>query len=327
MAIDQFHDKSFKRLFRLIQEHPQAEQHIKTASVDYAENENRPDTAFAWQERRLFPIDSPSEAALSRLYMEKQANIPDRVRKLCDKALEVYGIEMPLQTKTAAAPENPMDYLLPDIKRFRVKTADDAKTAADAILQQLKGMDAVTRTRACVNLVKKATALETKLPMEIYKLAGATVSFTPRMKDWLEARAVATDDPHIRGAYEKLAEYTGKQAQFLNNTEELIKVADAISELDEAANLTRFYDKSLPDPVRTVFNTEKIAEETMNVAGRDLPLSTLLSVDPEIYKDVFGDDLAEDFISGEDVDPEQLKIILPTVPLDLKQALVAQMGL
>ncbi len=149
MPIDQFNDRSFKQLYKLINEHPHAETHIKTASIDHEENERRPDSAFAWPEKRAFPIDSPDQAALSRLYIEKQASVPDEVRDRCDKALELYGIEMPLQEKVAAAPD-PDEYLLPGIKRLRVVGSESAKLAAATLLRDKRRLNPVNRNETIV---------------------------------------------------------------------------------------------------------------------------------------------------------------------------------
>jgi hypothetical protein len=325
MPIDQFNDQSFKRLYRLFQDHPETEDYIKTAQIDHDENEKRAEAAFAWPEQRMFPIDTPEQAALSRLYMEKQAGIPDYVRARCDKALELYGVEMPLQEKTAAAPD-PDEYLLPEKKRFRVVDQETVKLASEAIVRNQRKMSAVTRAEACVNLVKKSMQHDTVLPEGIYKMAGVTMSYMPQLRTWLEARAAAVTDPMIKVAYEKLAEITRTKEQYFSNRDELVKMASVIDELDQAAGLTKWYDRRLPDPMQTVFNTSKIAEETFDVATKQIPASVLATVPPEAFIDAFGEDIASDFIEGGVVDTEKLKLVWDSVPLDLKQALIAQLG-
>jgi len=327
-VIDQFHDPSFKLLHGLIHAFPEAEGHIKTASIDESENAGRSSSAFAWPARRLFPIDSPEQAALSYLYMTKQASVPAVVRMECEKALRLYGVDIATGlTKTAAAPTREPYYLLPEIKRFEIRNQESIKLAAEAILTHQKQLDANSRAQACTRLVKKAMEHNVELPMGIYKMAGLTASHAPRLKDWLRARAEATVEPTIKKAYLKMAEALDRADGYITDREDLIKVAGVIGELDEAAGLTKFYDRSLPDPMNTVFNTDKISEETLTVAGKPVPMSTLLALPPEVYGDIFGDDLAAEFIQDGEVDPEMLKVILPTVPLDLQQALIANTGI
>ena len=326
--IDQFSDPGFKLLSQRICQFPEADEFIKTAELNDNENEKRASTSFAWKERRLFPIDDAGQAALSRLYMEKQAGIPKEAYDICNKALELYGIEMPLQEKTAAEVVDFGDYLLPEMKRFRVKTAEDVRLASDAILRNQRKMDTNTKALASVNLTKKAVDLGERLPTDILKFAGATMCDTGVLHDWLEARSTATLDPQVMFGYQKLAEEVHALPQLCSDRDELIKVAAVIQELDHAVGLDAHYGRKFLDPLLTVFNTEKVADELMTLAGRQVPMDQMLSIDPEIYKDVFGDDLAAEFVdevTGQ-IDPENLQIILPTVPLDLQQALAAQMG-
>ena len=325
--IDQFSDPGFKVLNQRIQQFPGTDEFIKSAELNEDDNEKRSSSAFAWKEQRLFPIDDPAQAALSRLYMEKQAGIPAEVYAICDKALELYGVKMPLEEKIAAPVIDLTEYLLPDIRRFRVKTAEDVHLASDAILRNRRKMDTDTKARASVNLAKKAAILGERLPTDILKFAGVTMCNTGILRDWLEARSVATLDPQIMYSYQKLAEEVYQLPTLCSDRNELIKVAAVIQELDKAADLEKHYGKKLLDPLLTVFNTEKISDDLMTLAGHQVPMEQMLSIDPEIYKDVFGEDLAEEFIDpmGQ-IDSEQLQTILPTVPLDLQKALAMQMG-
>jgi len=328
MPIDQYSDVSFKRLYGLIQEYPQVEPFIKSASLDWEENEKCASSAFAWPERRMFRIDSPEQAALSRLYMVKQARVPKEVVAACDKALTLYGVDLPLTEKVAAAEDNLEEYLLPEVKRFRVVDNESVKLAAEAISRQRSKMSTTTHAQACIRLVKIATEKKQILPDSIYKAAGVTACSASTMRDWLEARAAAVPAGAIKTAYLKLAEHARAQEELIYDRNELVKTADVISQLDAAAGLEKCYGKTLPDPMATVFNTDKIAEGVLELAGRQVPVSRLLAVPGEAYADVFGQDLADEFVepSG-DIDEEQLRVILPTVPLDLQQALVSQLGL
>lgn len=324
---DQFSDPSFRRVFKLVQANPEIEEHVKTASIDIEDNEKRADHAFAWPERRLFPIDSPPHAYLSKLFIEKQAGVPEVVKTRCDKALALYGVEVQIHEKTAAESEPSADeYLLPEIRRLRVKTASDVSLASDAIQRNYKKMDVNTRARACTNLVKKAAEYNTALPIEILKFAGATICDTQKLKDWIEARAEATLDPQLSYGFRKMAEEVSRLPRLCGDRDELVKVADTLTQLDDAAGLARYYDRALLDPLSAVFNTDKIADEVIDVAGQQIPLETLLAIDPEVYKDTLGEDLAGEFVRPDGIDAEQLKIILPTVPYDLQKVLASQIG-
>jgi hypothetical protein len=327
---DQFSDPSYRAVFKMVQEHSDAEDLVKTASMDFEENEKVADSAFAWPERRLFRIDTPAHAALSKMFMEKQAGIPADVVSLCDKALDLFGVKLDLTVKTAAAnmPADD-DYLLPSIRRLLVRDKNDVKLASEAIRNNLKKMDTRTRAQACTNLVKKAVELEQKVPMWVLKFAGYTMCDTVLLRDWIGARAEATEDAQLKFGYNKLAEELKPLPKMCGSRDELIKVASVLRELDEAAGLEKFYDRSMLDPLSTVFNTDKLADDVLELAGKQVPMQDLLSIDPEVYKDVFGEDLSGEFIdpTTNEIDAEKLKTILPTVPLDLQRTLAAQMGI
>lgn len=325
--VDQFSDSSFKVLYAAFSEHPETEPLIKSASIDASENDSRENSAFAWPEMRLFPIDSPDQAVLSKLYMSKQAGIPAEVAKRCDDALAIYEIDLPLQEKVASDEHLNDKYLLPDQKKFLVNSPTAVKMAEEMMSRQRRNLDTSTQVSMAVTLVKQAADMGVRPNANTLSHAGLTMSDTGVLRDWIEARAVATDNAICKDAYTKMAELIGQRTGLESNREELTKVASALHELDEMAGLSKHYGRKLPDPMTTVFNTDKLADEMLTLAGYPVSLETLLSVDPAVYADVFGDDVASEFVNGQDIDPEQLKVILPTVPLDLQKVLAQQLGL
>lgn len=326
--VDQFSDPSFIKLSRIIRKYPEAKNYIQKVQLDPEENEKRASVAFADRINRKFPIDDPGQAALSRYYMDKQAGVTDETQRNCATALKVFGIELELVEKTAAAPDDTDDFLLPSIRRFRVKTAADVSLASEAILRNRRRMNTDSRAQASLNLVKKAVEHNVKLPPQILKFAGTTTCNTRKLRDWVEARTMMTPDPGINLAYAKLAEEVHHLPPVVSDRVELIKVAATLAELDEAAGLGQYYDRTLLDPLSTVFNTDKVAGEMLELAGQPMPLDELLAVPADVYSDVFGDDLAAEFVDETgNVIPEQLKIILPTVPYDLQKTLAAQLGM
>lgn len=325
---DQFSDPGYRFLYQLVQTYPESESHIKEASLDPEENEKRADDAFAWRERRMFPIDDPAQASLSRLYMQKQGGIPKHVVETCDKALSIYGIDLPLTEKNAAAVDDSGDYIFPEIRRLRVVEPDDVKLAAESICSNRRKMDTPTKVKASVRLTKKAVFHKTKLPVQILKYAGMTISDTRALRDWLEVRSNVAEEPTVKEAFTKLAERVFSFPALCGDRGELVKVASVVDELDRAAGIDRLYGATLLDPLETVFNTDKVAEDMAMLAGKQVPESQLLSIDPDIYRDVFGPDIVDEFVTPEgDIDLDRFRVILPTVPYDLQNVLAKQLGL
>jgi hypothetical protein len=325
--IDQFSDHGYQMLNACLQDFPAIDGFIKNAELDPVENERRPEYAFAWPERRMFPIDSPDQAALSRLYMAKQASLPDGVVANCDKALSIYGVEFPLQQEKVASVEDDSCYLLPQIKRFSVKTAEDLQLASEALERNQRRLSVEDQATAAMNLVKHAVLHNTRVPSLMLKLAGMTVCETQVLRDWLDARAHVAQDADIGFGFTKLSEVLEQEAPFITDRDELIKISGVIQELDEAAGFPQLYGKKLLNPLESVFNTEKMAAETIELAGRPVPVETLFGTDPQAYADAFGPEILEDIGDGAGgIDPEKVMIVLPTMPRDLLNTFLAQLG-
>lgn len=332
--VDQFSDHSFGVLVRAYRQHPELQDMCKTANIDPSENECRSANSFAWQERHMFPIDSPAQATVSGVYIQMQKHaglgVPQHVQDRCNKALELYDIELPQLKKTAASEPDEDEFLLPSRRRWRVRDADDVKLASDALQQNWHKLPLLERTDASIRLAKKAAAHNVSLPSRILKMATATSCETLKARDWVEARARMSKDDGAREGYEKIAGALGNGLDVIDNREELMKLASALHELDKIAGLEEQYDRRLLNPIETVFNSEKIAlnpDETMMLGGRVVPIPAMMAVPGEIYREVLGDDIADEILGPDDVpDRGALTTILPTVPRDVLSVLLEEAG-
>lgn len=317
---DQYHDPAFSLLYNLLQENPQAADFVKTAELDDEKVAALPDTAFAWPDKRLFPIDTPENTVISQLYREKCAAVPAEVDLNLRKAIDVYGVNAILEREKVAAEPAPIpkdEWILPSLGRLRVKTAADIKVAEKLLLEQFPRLSIQDRAEGFINLVKKARDFNVGLEPATHRMAGMTVCTTKVAQDFIEARRMATRDPLFQQAYVKLA------ASFppgeIRDRDELIAAADAVAKLDKLAGLERLYDTKLPDPIRTVFNTEKLAEETLDIAGRHIPLSKLAAMPAAFWGDVVGPEMVKEITDKTGaVDSTKLAQVVPTLPLDLK---------
>lgn len=322
---DQYHDPSFSFLYHILNENPEAQAFVKSASLD--DGDALPDTAFAWPSRRLFPIDNAQSTVLSSLYREKCAAVPVEVDAMLEKAQSLYDVKGLLaRCKTAAAAvppvaDSPDDYLLPAQSRLRVKTAEHLKAAEKLLLRDYPRLNLEDRATAFTNLVKKSQDLGVPLDPTSMRMAGMTQCTTKIAHDWIEARAAATKEPLFQSAYEKLASAFRGRGEFLQDRDELVAAVSALANLDKRAGLEQHYDKRLPDPIRTVFNTNKVAEETMDIAGAQIPLSELEALPATFWGDIVGEDIAAEFAGK--TGPE-LRTVINTLPLDLKLILKNQ---
>jgi len=330
MIYDQFSDKSFRVLNNKLQEFPsETRELIKTAQIDYEVAESLPEHSFAWKEMRKFAIHTPEHAVLSAIYAHGQ-ELPEHVQASIKKACDIYGIEVaptPVE-KTAEVVENIEDYLIPHMKFGKISDEETVKEASRFFTHNSKKMNMETRVNAAVTLVKKASQYKAKLPTRIFKYAGMTESNRKVTAEWLEARCEATKEEPMKIAYTKLAGYVEDSKNKIESRGDLLKLADAIYNLDKKANLMARYDISLPDPVLTVFNTNKLAEEKLTLAGKSISIQKLLGIPKETYADLLGEDVIPEITdSSGNLDREQLESILKTLPADMQMMMVKNLGL
>lgn len=329
MVVDQFSDPVLAHLARRVADRPKLAAALQDFDVDPAEAETLPDHAFAWAEKRAFPLHSREHAMMSRTYREGVANVPEHVDTAIKQACAVYGIDDALYTrpKTAAAPSPASDYLLPDIRRLHVTNAEQVKVAEERLRTEGRSLSVAHRALASANLVKKAANYGVRLRPEIdtMKMAGLTTTDRRMLVDWLEARYEAAPAEHKDG-YRKLAGAASQLPEELRDREMQIKLAEAIQELDEASGLDRHWGRRLIDPLLTVFNTTKVAGPGVTLAGRFVPMDRVASYPSDFYSDILGPDIVREASDGAgQFDPYKLAAVLGTLPVDMQRVLSQQM--
>jgi hypothetical protein len=326
-VVDQFSDPVMAHLVRRVADRPKLAAVLGDFDVDAAEREGLPNSAFAWPEKRAFPIHSREHAMLSRIYRENLPDIPAHVDRALKEACEVYQVddELYARPKVAAAPIPDDEYLLPDIRRLRVVDAEGVKTAAERLRNEGQKLSVAHRALASHRLVEKAAFHGVKVRPEIHKMAGMVATARQPLVDWLEARREAAPVQHKDG-YQKLANMAKRLPDELRDREQQVKLAEAIDELDALSGLDRYYDRKLPDPLMTVFNTEKIAGPGVTLAGRFVPMARVAAYPSTFYSDVLGPDIVREASDGTGgMDPVRLAAVLETLPVDMQRLLSTHM--
>jgi hypothetical protein len=325
--IDQYNDPAFAVLVHLVADRPKIAALVKDYDVDIAEAETLPDAAYAWPEKRAFPVHSREHTALSMVYRANMAAVPTHVDDRLKEACDMYDISSDLLAREKKASfDDPEAYLLPDLKRLPVRDAEQVKVAEQKLLDGYTKLSIEHRAMACKRLVDKAALYGVRLHPLMHKLAGYTISSTNELRRWLEARATATKEASVRQAFQKLADGLRTAPIESRDREGLVKLAEVIGTLDQRAGLTRHYDKRLPDPMQTVFNTEKIAGAGVTLGGTFVPMTRLAAYPATFYADILGDDFVREASDGQGgVDPHKIATILGTLPRDMQHVLVQQM--
>lgn len=331
MVIDQFHDPVLGTLAKIASERPQLASAMMSFDIDPSELDVLPDDAFAWPEKRAYPVHSREHAALSRAYRDSVGGkVPAHVDAAIKEALDVYGIDEALFVRTkvavAAPPDDASNYLLPDIKRLRVTEAGHVKTAADRLIQQGDRLSPGHRVLAGARLVEKAAFFGVRVSDEVRKMAGLVATSTPVLADWLDARSQATS-VEFRDGYAKLASEVRRMPDELRDRGIQARLASAIEELDELSGLDRQWGRRIPDPHASVFNTTKVAGPGVTLAGRFIPMERMAAYPTSFYADALGPDIVREATNSiGQLDVEKLSAVLGTLPVDMQRVLVSCMG-
>jgi hypothetical protein len=324
MVIDQSSDPVMAHLSKRVDGRPKLAAALGNVDVNAGEIAALPDDAFAWPEKRAFPVHDAGHALMSCVYREGLAGVPKYVDDALKEACEVYGVDTKLlaREKVATAQDDCTDdYLLPDIKRLRVTNSEQVKVAEERLRTEGKTLTLEHRATASARLVQKAAAMAVPLRAETLKMAGLVATDTRQTADWLEARAEAAPHGHKDG-YVKMAAAVRKMPAELRDRAEQMKLADAVYDLDQLSGIDRYWQRKLPDPMATVFNTEKIAGAGVNLAGRFIPMARLASYDSGFYGDVLGDDIIREASDGRGgMDVHKLADVLQTLPADMQRVL------
>jgi len=329
-VIDQSCDPGYATLKLVVERFPAIEEFAKTANLDSGEFEKLSTESFAWPAERKFPIHTPQHTALSVAYCKLAEALPRDVVAQLHNAAEIHGIPTTVfkssnVEKTAAAPA---DYLLPEIERFKVASAEDVPLAEEAYRMKFAQLSVEDRAEAGMRLVKLAEKHNVALHPSTQKLAGFTMTSTRVLKDWMGARAEAARQGQspLAKAFNKMAEaYTGVEP-YISSRDDQLKLAAAIHTLDKQAGLTQYYGKKLPTPIETVFNTDLRRKDFVKVSSALANKALLQQLPLSFWEDALGPDVAKEIAPDGTVNMEMLEQIIPTLPADMKTALETQLA-
>jgi hypothetical protein len=325
MLVDQTKDPGYAYLHVVVDRFPEIREMCKTASMAPEDFAGLPKEAFAWPEKRMFPIHNREHTALSYGYSKVASELPRHVRQTLNDAVELYDIPALSEQVKVAAHE---DYLLPEKRRFAVKSAADVREVEGAYHYKYAEMTVEDRTEAGYNLLKIAEHYGVELQPDTQKLAGFTITDTQVLRDRIRAREVAAIKvaSPLAPVFAKLAEDVNGVQPYLMDRSEQIKLAKLIDVLDKQAGLEGFYDKKLYDPIRTVFNTAAFSSQFTKAAGALQNKTLLMGLPLSFWQDALGEDIAKEIAPNGHVDLATLEQILPTLPADMKATLERQLA-
>ena len=327
--VDVTNDAGFATLKNITQRFPNLTEFCKTAELGREEFGDLPEESFAWQDERKFPIHTPEHTALSVGYAKYASDLPQEVKDKLSWAEKSYGLSADLYQQKEQVKTASVRYLHEEKKRFQVKTASDVKFAEKALLERKSEFrDPAERTHLFSNLVKAAQDHGVELEPRSLMLGGQTVTDVQTLRNFLDVRAEMAKQAEspLEETYRKMADSFGDTEGFIAKRELQTKLATTIHELDTRAGLTHKYNKAFPDPVVTVFNTEKVAQPTVNIAGVPLRKEVVAQLPPTFWTDALGPEITREISKeGSDVDIETLQQVMKTLPADLKSVVANQL--
>lgn len=279
MYTDQQSDQSKKLLYGLLPNIKDKElaANLKASSYDGPALATLHQSKFALPGKRKFPVDTPENTALSKVYFDHQApSMPkadlDSVGKSLDAHMELHGLPSESFTYNSAdelpkvAEDQPEGtYLLPEHEFCKVASKEDltkAEVLFDSGFDQLKLSD---RVAFSTNFLKTAVEYSYVITSEnIEKYAGMLDYDSAHTQYALDLRSgMASRRGHSSEGYRKLAAALDT-VQGTPTKKSLKKLASLIEGLDkEAGILEKDYDKTIHSPQGAVFS--KIANEPSEV--------------------------------------------------------------
>lgn len=322
---DQYHDPGFGRLRHLLEEHPRAADMLKVAEIE-DDGDGLPASAYAWPAKRLFPIHSADQAAVSYLYAKTASEaLPREVLAEIETALDAFDVPRdvfePVETKVAALEED--ECLFPEDRAYPVRSAAEVKLAEERLLAQVGKLLPETRATVFSRLAKFASRHGAPLHPLSAKFAGLTQTDPLTLRTALLGRSGATKQAGLAASYVALADAVAADPRALRDRTTQVKLAEAIGTLDEQdPAIGAAYDRGLPDPLLSVFNTEKRADEAgVDCGSLHVPLAKLCALGPGFYADALGPDVVREITTRGAMDAQKLAQLIPTLPAEMKRSL------
>lgn len=328
-TIDVTTDPAFSHLRALSDRYPGLVEFAKSAELSPEEFAQLPDGAFAWPEKRAFPIHTKEHTAISVAYSKHAEAVPSHVRGNLQLACDAFSIPAETFTPAGVKTASVEYWLLPSERRFRVASAEDVRYAADALEKRAHDLSEEQRVEAYHNLVKTAESFGVQVDPSLYKFAGQTLTDTEVLADWLEARSAAAESVGSKVAaieYKNLGQSFRMADKYVSSPADQVKIASCIAELDKVAGIEKFVGRSLPNPILTVWNTNKVASQQVDLNGMYFDQAMLASLPVTFWEDTLGPEFVAEFAPGGVVDPEMLVTVLQTLPADMKATLVTQLS-
>lgn len=280
--------------------------------------------AYAWPEKKMFPIFNEKAAALSAWYAREQERLPSKVTEKIAEAMDFFDLEEEVsapQRKEASIDAD--DWLFPEHQKVLISTPTQVKAAEELLLEQ-KDMPIITRTYGFRRLYQKAAELHVELEPDTIPYVGEGRCKVAKLCHELQKRRKFVREGEYKQAYLHLeTQLRELDVEYYDNQEECDKLASFIHQLDQESGIDHRYNRrgklGFADPVLAVFNQTKRANEFVNLAGNEIPIEQIAALDPQSVADIVGSEFLEDIQNERgDIDPYEMADVMNILPDDMK---------
>lgn len=319
---DHYHgDPTLTKLMAILDDRPEALSAVKCASFDPETADHLPNSAFAWEEQRRYPMHTREDVIASIAYRTKFAGaVPRVVDQRLSLAAEAFGVRPDMfraQTVKQASAETTIPYALPQHGRLPLGDRSQIKVAAEVLHRDGATLPLAERVEAYVKVAAALTAHGMAVDPDVGCYAGLNSCNTQMLRDRIGMRAATTKVAALVNAYDTLDNAFAHMPPVIHDRPTLLKLASRIEELDRAADIQEHYGRKIFDPMKTVFNSgEKLAAPMGDNTAR------LMALPPHVWQQVDVPEMAAIVESG---DEAQFRQIYATLPLDVKMQLEGQL--
>jgi hypothetical protein len=283
---------------------------------------------FAWPEQKLFPIFSKEATALSAAYAktpEQFRRIPDKVHAKIAEAMEFFDISEVIVPQRKEASYSDNEWLFPEHKKVLVETPEQVKSAEILLKEWGNDLPLMTRTYGFRRLKHRASEVKVALDSDTLPYLAEGRCHVPTMLSEISKRRDFLPHGELKLAYIHLeTQLRELKLNYLDNSGECDKLASFLFDLDQQAELTDRYNKrgslGFKDPILTVFNTTKTAGDFLNLAGNEVPIEDIASLDPEMVASIVGKEFLDDVTDDAgNIDPREMATVLNILPADMQK--------
>lgn len=295
-----------------------------------------PDTSFADQVHRRFPIVDKANTWASAGYFAKTASdcgytpaAHDLVLSRIKRAAAIYGIEKDVEDAMAkiadaqesvqvkVAADDLSNYCDPDHKGFPVFDKKGAELANDFFARNAYQYGHARRQQIAQNIMRKSAEYKVKIAEQVRLSAGQGF---PNRETLVEDMFFRANELMRRGTYKMAEELCKFAAEVCTCSDEELDqnrggLFDAISGIDETTGIDALYGKKFHAPEEVVFeitpeSMKEVVDDAVPMGNETLSAKALAELPRALFEKVLPKDVVDGMHENGKITPKKLSITI-----------------